>query len=661
VQPFCLQGILITERVSKLLSTLKGLPPAAVVRLVGWKLRERIRHAADRSGGSERLARRGDAFARQWLHEHGDAGIGPWLSRPGAGVFWFEPDARTWARESCTPADLELAERAAAGGLPLLGTHTGPGARPEWRRDLYSGIEWPLEPSSRLRILREDGSDIRTVWELSRCYHFLPLARACAHAGANSATGTRHADTFALHVTSFMEENPLGYGPHWASPMDVALRAANWALAVPLFADAPLPPALWAGMLGNLWASGHFIERNLEWHPVHRGNHYVANLVGLVYLGTLFRSTRAGDRWLRTGSRELQRELACQVHDDGVSFEASLAYHRLVTELFGWAGELLRRNEPSFDATSYDAKLRRMSAFIGVYLQPDGRAPMIGDADDGRVHAVHAGSMAEPRRHDLGLPPRYPVEPVGDGVFSSVAGGFHVLRHGRHHAVVRCGALGLAGAGSHDHNDQLGFELVVAGRRFVGDSGTFVYSRDLDARHAFRATAAHSVVQIGEEEQNPIVRDRPWRMLEDRTRSRCTACEANGGRLLFAGEHHGFAHLPSAPVCRRELSLDVASGTWNLDDEIAGERGVVPLTWRLHIEALEVHASDAAPGRVRVLCPGDPDVAVELSFPTSLTFDVRPARASDAYGLDRERRMLVLSGDAEVPIRIQCRIRQEQQ
>jgi hypothetical protein len=142
-----------------------------------------------------------------------------------------------------------------------------------------------------------------------------------------------------------------------------------------------------------------------------------------------------------------------------------------------------------------------MRRFIDVYVQPDGQAPMIGDADDGRLHVRRAASLREPRRHGLGLPVSHDVgtaasvrrRRVEDGAFSYPAGGFHVLRHGQDHAVVRCGAVGLRGAGSHDHNDQLGLELVVGGRRIVADSGTYAYTRDLRARHAFRIAAAHSV------------------------------------------------------------------------------------------------------------------------------------------------------------------------
>jgi hypothetical protein len=636
------------------LSKLQGLNAAEATELVAYRLRARLREAGDRWGGAARLARRSEQWAAEWRASEGADGIAAWLSRPGAGAFWFEPDATSWARETCTDDDVALAARAASGEFELLGA--GPvrlGDPPAWRRDLYTGVEWPLEPSSRLRIARGDGSDIRTVWELSRGYHLLAFARAWTRTGERA-----YADAFAAHVSSFSEQNPPGLGPHWASPMDVAIRAANWSACVPLFAGAPLPAEFWARLLADLWLAGRYVERHLEWHPVYRGNHFVANAVGLVYLGTLFRGSADGDRWLAAGSAHLQREIMYQVCDDGVSFEASLAYHRLVTELFAYGGELLRRNDPSFDAAAYDRRLERMHAFIGAYLQPDGRAPMIGDADDGRLHALSAASLGEPRRHALGLPPRFAIEAPGDGAHAFPLGGFFVLRHGTDHAVVRCGPVGLRGAGSHDHNDQLSFELVLGGRRVVADSGTYAYTRDLSARHAFRSVAAHSAVQLGGEEPNPIDERLPWRVLADRTRSRALRCDDDGRRLVFVGEHSAYAHRASGAVCRRELSRDHVAGTWSVLDEIDG-RGTEDVTWRLQLASDNVVLTDpgdagtAGTERARAVGAG---AVFELEYPAGMRCEVRPTEGSDAYGVAERRAAIVVRGTIELPARITCRI-----
>src|SRR5690606_34050964 len=142
------------------------------VRLALWKARMAARHALDAAGGHARAEAAGRRWAAGWRARSAAAErpLRDWLARPGGGEFWIPAHAAAeWARASCTPADLALARATAAGEFDLLGS--GPvrlGGPPAWRRALYSGVEWPLEPSRRLRIQRDDGSDIRTVWELSR-------------------------------------------------------------------------------------------------------------------------------------------------------------------------------------------------------------------------------------------------------------------------------------------------------------------------------------------------------------------------------------------------------------------------------------------------------------------------------------------------------------
>jgi hypothetical protein len=568
-----------------------------------------------------------------------------WLRREGAGRFPVPADGVVeWARATCTEHDLALARAAAGGVFDLLGS--GPvalGEPPRWRLDLYTGREWPLEDAHRLDVVRGDGSDVRTVWELARAYHLIPLARAYWSTGE-----ARYREAFVSHVLSWIDQNPLGRGPNWASPMDLAIRAANWSVAAGLFAPAPeIPEGFWEALLANLHSTGLFVERHLEWHPVYRGNHFVADGVGLVYLGALFRGTRAGERWLRTGGRIVTAELLRQVHPDGVSFEASLAYHRLVTELFGYARELLVPNLPGCWTPAHEERLRAMYRFIAAYLPGSGEAPMLGDADDGRLHAVSARGLLEPRLHALGLPvEHWPEGAAGSAPFPH--GGFYVLRDGEEHAIVRCGPVGLEGAGSHDHNDQLSFELVAGGRRVVADSGTFAYTRDLDARFAFRSTAAHSVLQLGDEEQNPIRPDRPWRVLADRTRAGCTGWEVAPDRIAFSGRHLGYAHRASGAVVERAVELDRRRRAWSIRDRVRGA-GRERITWRLQLaERVDglVRHGDAC----EVVLPGSPEVRVRVEVPPGFSADLEDTAASERYGERRLRSCIVLRGTAGLPV-----------
>ena len=618
--------------------------PTRLLSLAAWKGLLKLRHRWDVTVGNRLAEGRVREWRDAWLKEWGSDGAGAWLRRPGAGRLWVDVEqAQEWCRASCTADDLTLARQALEGVFDILGS--GPvelGVTPRWRTDLYSGVEWPLDPADPSRLETSAGSDIRTVWELGRGYHFPALARAYHTTGDR-----RFADAFARHVESWIAQNPLGFGPNWLSPMDTAIRAANWALATVLFADCDtLPAPFWARLLGQLRLDARFIERYREWHPLYRGNHYVANGVGLVYVGGLFGDVREGRRWLVRGGRLLGGEILTQVLPDGVGFEASLAYHRLVTEFFTWGGEVLKRNRPGLWGPAQEERLRGMYAFIEAYTPASGEAPMMGDADDGRLHVLEARALHAPREHRRGLPPEmFPEGPPISRLYRE--GGFAVIRDGRDHCVVRCGPVGLRGAGSHDHNDQTSFELVADGERIIRDSGTYCYTRDLDARHWFRSTAAHSVVQIGTEEQNPIHVARPWRVLADRTRSRVVAWDPDPPGPEVIVEHTGFQHLPGSPVVRRSIRFDSATRSWTVGDEVLGE-GVQEVTWRLQLE-LPPRSPRITGGSVEFHVGGS---LIRVGFPGRMVAQFLDTWSSVRYGAREKRPVLVVKGFVPLPLEI---------
>ena len=617
----------------------------ALVPLAAHRGLHRGRRYLDEHGGFARDGRRAAAWAADWVARY--PSLRHWLDRPGAGGLWLAPGAGSrWAGSRCTPEDLGFASGILAGRYPLLGADPEVGTPPRWLRDGYTRQDWPLLPARRGVISRGDGSDIRTVWELSRCYHFVILARAYWRSG-----DARFADAFRQHVESWIRDNPVGLGPNWWSPMDAAIRAANWALATVLFAQAPgLPPSFWAGLLANLRRTARYIERNLEWHPLFRGNHYISNGVGLVYVGALFKDDPAGARWLGRGARILAREMDRQVHADGVSFESAIGYHRLVTEFFAWGGAVCRRQLPGALPEAYWRRLDAMYEFMECYLDTEGRAPLLGDSDDGRLHTLCAETIAAPRRHRLGLPrQRTPRAPAASRAFPE--GGFYVLRAGADRCIVRCGPVGLAGAGSHDHNDQLSFELVLGGREVVSDSGTYAYTRDLPARLGFRSTAAHNAIQLGGEEQNPIRVDRPWRILEDRTRSRCEAWSVSESSHRFTGRHAGFAHRPSAALCTRTISLDPRAGRWTVADRVEG-RGPEEITWRLHFAPGQVRESGPGAGRHVLVHSAAPEWEFALAAPATLSLALEESLWSERYGERAWRPVAVLRGRGDLPLAI---------
>src|SRR5262249_10807817 len=130
--------------------------------------------------------------------------------------------------------------------------------------------------------------------------------------------------------------------------------------------------------LSTLYLHGDFTLRHIEKSDVN-GNHYAADLGGLAFAGLFFDGIGDAARWAQIGWSGLVSELPKQVFADGVDYEASCAYHRLVFELFAWPA-LYRRCLGSNVPHEYAQRLLAMATFTAAYMRSDGSSPLWGDA-----------------------------------------------------------------------------------------------------------------------------------------------------------------------------------------------------------------------------------------------------------------------------------------
>jgi hypothetical protein len=241
-----------------------------------------------------------------------------------------------------------------------------------------------------------------------------------------------------------------------------------------------------------------------------------------------------------------------QVRPDGCVHEASTAYHRLVTELFVCGTQAADALVPGAITDQYRDRLDLMLAFVRDYTRPDGLAPQIGDADDGRLLPLDTYG-ADPRDHrHLFEQAARPFEAATESA-AYPDGGYYVLRHGGLYAIVRCGDVGRHGHGGHGHNDQLSFELADETGPLVVDPGTFVYTPNPAERNLFRSTAYHATLRVGGAEQNDLRTDDLFAMT-DRARAEALSWDATS----FEGRHHGFPgaiHTRRIEIGERELRI----------------------------------------------------------------------------------------------------------
>jgi Heparinase II/III-like protein/Heparinase II/III N-terminus len=483
---------------------------------------------------------------------------------------------------------LRRADASAAHIFDLLGS--GPtelGPKIDWQRDFKTGRSWPLRHRSRVTISYPDGSDIKVPWELSRFQH-LPLL-----AGAFRLThDRRYLEEIGMQLQDWIEANPTEFGANWACTMDVAIRAANWVATLVLVSDedgaASMP---WLEeALASLLLHGRFIRSHLEWAQT-RGNHYLSDVVGLLAVAAVFSEGEEGRAWVEWAVQETVGELVHQIREDGCDHEASIPYHRLVAELFICGLQAANALVPGSVPPWADERLDLMLNFTAAYTRPDGLAPQIGDADDGRFLPLGDYGALEHRRHDhlFAQAVRQPPAQAG-GHTAFPDGGWFVMRSGGLHAVVRCGDVGIGGVGCHAHCDQLAFELCYGEQPLVVDPGAYLYTADLTARAAFRATAAHATLEIGEAEQNPIYVERPFR-LDDYTRAELLEWKTDGAGATFIGLHHGYERLEPSTTHERRIDFDGDALAVTVTDTIRSE-GSHSLRWSLPLAPGEVEIND---------------------------------------------------------------------
>jgi hypothetical protein len=405
--------------------------------------------------------------------------------------------------------------------------------------------------------------------------------------------------------------------------MDIAIRAANWVAALAICAEDTSEQEWFEGVIASLLLHGRFVRGHLE-YAVARGNHFLSDVVGLLPVAALFFTGTEGRGWVEWAAGELVTEMDHQVRADGCDHEMSVPYHRLVSELFVCGTQAVDALLPGSLPDSYRKKLERMLGFVADYTRPDGLAPQIGDADDGRFLPLGDYGRSDPRSHlhlfrQAGR--RYAPSR------SSAAypeGGYWTMRDGELYAIVRCGDVGVGGLGSHAHNDQLSFELAVSDQPMVIDPGSYVYTADPEARRLFRSTLFHSTVRIGETEQQEEVEETLF-ALRDLARAELVGWEVEGEGASFEGLHHGYERLDPPATHSRRIELDGSSRQLTITDVVRG-RGDHQLEWTFPLARCE--ASAGAGRATAVFEHGRLDVVAE-----GLDFTVEPGWYSPSYGL----------------------------
>jgi Heparinase II/III-like protein/Heparinase II/III N-terminus len=573
---------------------LRAMPPREIAHRIAYSARTAIERRAHARG---RLTVQAGPPARRVLQRTASPRFFAWQDDPDAFRVLFQT---RYASELETSR--RLAEQVAQGEVSFFGRTFRVDAGVNWHADPVTGAEWPRRYHRDVPVHGGNVGfgDVKYVWELNRHQFLVDLAKV-----AFLDRDARYANATQALLRSWRRDVPYATGAPWACALEPAFRAWSWMWAYELLCSAGLLAAddhlEW---LDGFFDHGRFLNRHLELYASPY-NHLIGEAAALFALGVLFPEFDEAPQWTRRGRKVLETALGSQFFADGGTVEQSTFYHHATLGFYLLAMLLAERNRITLSDGIRQAAERGLQ-FSMALMQPDGRMPSIGGADDGKpIRMEHlpfwdfrpylaAGSVMFTRPDFKAAAGRFFEDACwllgADGArrFDKMtsrapepcvalpASGYYVARNGAardaDYVCFDCGAQagGLrtddVPSAAHGHADCLSVIVTLGRRQVLVDPGFFCYNGDPEWEVYFRKTAAHNTLTVDGRDQARHISKMAWA----RTYTPAVEGWSARGRLAWArGSHDGFARGDHGVVHRRTVWLR-PDGYVVLYDEIVG-------------------------------------------------------------------------------------------
>lgn len=323
-------------------------------------------------------------------------------------------------------------------------------------------------------------ADKSALWNFNLHYfEFLfPLIDAYRKTGRRT-----YLDKSVDTINYWIDNNPQREGGEGWAPYTIDLRLTNW-LSYYSYVSAELDYAFKDKLIRSIHEQYAFLSRHLEKDIL--GNHYFEDLKTLILCAIFFEDAS----FLKVVLRAFHKECKEEILSDGMHFELSPMYHKLVLE------GIIRTAIALRDSGERDSQTER-------YIQPmlnaawsleegANRIPLFNDCGNNVAKSLPA--LVKVCKRNFDITPEYRA--------SFDDSGYYIFKQNGWKLVVDAGQPGPAYNSGHAHCDAGSFELFKEGRPIIVNSGTFAYQ--CADRSFFRSTAAHNTVMIDDIEQSQV-------------------------------------------------------------------------------------------------------------------------------------------------------------
>jgi hypothetical protein len=475
-----------------------------------------------------------------------------------------------------------------------------------WQLDVRSNFEFNVKLQfDQQKIDASKHVDIKNCWELGRLQHLPQLAVAAITARDKN----KLIKEFKNQTLDFIVSNPIGMGVQWACPMDVGIRLCNLLIAYDILKQLDkenlLDDAYVLIFTDAVYRHMIFIKDHLERKEGAAGNHYLFNLVGLLF-ATNYLSTKDETKEISAFAElELENEMFKQFFKDGGNFEGSTTYHCLSAEAVLYGTAMLLRNGKEL-SQEYMERLGKIACFIKDVMKPNGELPQFGDNDSGRLFKISSQSaglnyasllcgfselldgkyygdstcenflvselsgkrklkwvdsvrkrnfqirnakhqVQQPKTTELKFPKDVDLESIK--LFTYPDFGIYIYKSEQFYLAISAIAnKKMHHSWGHVHNDKLSFELQVNHEDLVADPGTYTYSAFPEKRNEFRSAKAHHGIVIKGVEQNKLID-----LFYMEPEVKCEVLEIKDLSITLEAKYYGVEHIRKFTILSNQL------------------------------------------------------------------------------------------------------------
>ncbi|MEP1922684.1 MAG: alginate lyase family protein [Ekhidna sp.] len=507
--------------------------------------------------------------------------------------------------------------------------------------------------------------DVKFPWELSRFHYLVPVL---AEQVANEFS-TSHTTWVLDFLTRWRKNNPLSYSVNWY-PMEASIRTINLLFLLDFTTilqqlnpdNSEVIDELKTLIMTLLYEHGTFVWENREFTDI-RGNHFFANITALLLAGyALENCGHIAKRWRMYALKQLPNEIQLQFYDDGVNFEKSCAYHKLVLELASIGAICCQKNGAPLPEECLET-IHKAALFSEAITKPDHLGANFGDTDDAvglpfefdfpRCHGQVIETLRAWTNNDIGshkfdasmsiaaafLTGTRNKKIVGSPTSYSKhfeSGGYVVVKNEKagFFFIIDVGEVGMNGRGGHGHNDLLSFELCMNGDPVVIDPGCPCYTADLKTKRLYRSTGAHSTVQVDQQEMAAITGH--W-TISDTAKPINVNVKITPKETVVTAGHTGYSdHHPSGTEISRQTHIDSNSQRVVIKDTIKSKNHPARIDWVFPVKQAKVESINSNETELIL------DNGIVCFSSSEKKTEIIDASYSDGYGHEQEGKALHL-------------------